>query len=71
MIELTRLNGSILFLNPDLLYTIEATPDTILKLTNDEVLVVAESPAEVIARFEAHKQRILRGPEILIRQQDD
>lgn len=70
MIELTRLNGSILFLNPDLLYTIEATPDTVLKLTNEEVLVVAESPEEVIARFEAHKQRVFRGPEILIRQAD-
>lgn len=65
MIELTRLNDSIFFLNPDLLLMMEATPDTVLRLTTEEVLVVKEPPEEVIARFEAHKQRVNQGPQVV------
>jgi flagellar protein FlbD len=37
-----------LHINPDLLLTVEATPDTVLTLTTGARLVVGESPAEVV-----------------------
>lgn len=60
MLELTRLNGSVYFINPDLVYTVEATPDTVLRLTNGEHLVLKESIPEFIERFEAYKKRVYR-----------
>ncbi len=58
MIEVTRLNGAIYFLNPDMILTLEATPDTVITLTNGEKLIVRESPHELIDRFVALKRRI-------------
>lgn len=55
------------FLNPDWLLTVEATPDTVLRLINDETLMVKETPQQVLASFEAHKQRVLQGPGIITR----
>lgn len=59
MIEVTRLNGSIYFLNPDMIITLEATPDTVITLTNGEKLMVKESPQELIDRFVTFKRRIV------------
>ena len=58
MIEVTRLNGSIYFLNADMILTIEATPDTVITLTNSEKLLVQENPQTLIDRFIALKRRI-------------
>lgn len=37
------------WLNPDLIQTIETTPDTVVMLSNHERLVVQETPEEVVA----------------------
>jgi flagellar protein FlbD len=58
MIEVTRLNNSIFFINPDMIVTLEATPDTVITLTNGEKLIVKESPAAIIDRFVHLKRRI-------------
>ncbi|MGE0200132.1 MAG: flagellar FlbD family protein [Candidatus Melainabacteria bacterium] len=58
MIEVTRLNGSILYINPDLVAYAEATPDTVITLTSGEKLVVKESPEALIERFVALKKRV-------------
>jgi len=58
MIEVTRINGSIYFLNPDLILTLESTPDTIITLTTGEKLMVKESPELLIERFITLKRRI-------------
>jgi flagellar protein FlbD len=58
MIEVTRINGTIFFINPDMIVTLEATPDTIITLTSGEKLIVKESPDELIDRFVALKRRI-------------
>ncbi|MDN5330941.1 MAG: flagellar protein FlbD [Tepidanaerobacteraceae bacterium] len=63
MIELTRLNGKKFFLNVDLIETIEPTPDTIIKLTNEKTYIVRESPQEVVDKIVAYKRRIVRGSE--------
>lgn len=59
MIEVTRLNGSIYFINPDMIVTLEATPDTVITLTSGEKLMVREKPEALIERFIALKRRIV------------
>jgi flagellar protein FlbD len=59
MIEITRLNGTIFFINPDMIVTLESTPDTVITLTSGEKLVVKETPQELIDRFVHLKRRIV------------
>ena len=59
MIELTRLNGSPMVLNSDLIKTAEASPDTMLTLINGEKLIVREDTAEVVERVLAYRSRLL------------
>ena len=58
MIWLTRLNRVPLVLNSDMIEHIEATPDTVITLTNGQILRVRESPEEVIERIVAFRRRI-------------
>jgi flagellar protein FlbD len=50
MIRVTRLNNSELVVNAELIEFIEATPDTVITLTNDRHVVVQESVDDVIER---------------------
>jgi flagellar protein FlbD len=59
MIELTRLNGSTMVLNSDLIKTAEASPDTMLTLINGEKLIVREEIAEVVESVVAYRARLL------------
>lgn len=61
MIRLTRINRLPLVLNSDLIEHMEATPDTIISLTNGQKLVVAETPEEVIERVIQFRRAILPG----------
>lgn len=62
MIKVTRLNGSELIVNAELIQTIEATPDTVLSLTTDQKYVVREDVEEVVSRVVAYKRAIFQGP---------
>lgn len=72
MIRLHRLGGSEheFDLNPDLVLTVESTPDTVLTLTTGDKLVVAESPDSVTAAVREWRVGILEralkriGPQI-------
>lgn len=44
---MTRLNGSEFLLNPTLIETVEATPDTVISLTTGKKLVIRESVEQV------------------------
>src|SRR5580658_259702 len=59
MIQLTRLNGTPIMLNSDLIKTAEASPDTMLTLINGEKLIVRESCGEVTDRVLAYRARLL------------
>jgi len=59
MITVTRLNGT-------KLYLIEGTPDTIITLTNNVKLVVAETPAEIVKRIITY-QRLVHNPQLEIK----
>jgi len=50
MIKVTRINGSEVIVNSDLIKFIEETPDTIITLTNQEKVIVAENADEIIHR---------------------
>ena len=61
-------------LNPDLVATIEAHPDTVITLTTHARLVVAETPAQVAGEIRAWRAGILsdalHGPEGLAARAD-
>jgi flagellar protein FlbD len=59
MIELTRLNGTPIVLNSDLIKTAESSPDTMLTLINGEKLIVREDCGEVVERVIAYRARLL------------
>jgi flagellar protein FlbD len=59
MIELTRLNGSTMVLNSDLIKTAEASPDTMLTLISGEKMIVREDCDEVVERVIAYRSRLL------------
>ena len=60
MIELTRLNGSHLAINCDLIKYAEASPDTVLTLITGEKLVVLEPCSEVSQRTLDYRAAVLR-----------
>lgn len=50
MIKVTRLDGSTLVVNADLILFVESTPDTVIRLTTGERILVKESVDELIRR---------------------
>ncbi len=60
MVELTRLSGTTVVLNADLIEKIEATPDTVVTLTTGACFVVRESVPEVISAVVDYKAKIFR-----------
>jgi flagellar protein FlbD len=46
-------------LNPDLIATVEAHPDTVITLTTHARMIVCESPAQVAAEIRAWRAGIL------------
>lgn len=60
MIELTRIDGTTFWLNPDLIEVIEAAHDTHVTLSNGHRYVCAETP-EVIAERIADFRRTTMG----------
>jgi flagellar protein FlbD len=59
MIRLTRLNHAPMVLNSDLIEHIDVTPDTVITLTNGQILRVLESADEVVERSVEFRRRIL------------
>ena len=62
MLKLTRLNRSLVAVNPDQILWVEASPDTTLCLVNGEKLLVRESVDEVLQEFVEVKRRIHSEP---------
>lgn len=58
MIQLTRINGSDIWLNPVLVESLERTPDTIVTLTNGHKYVVRETPEAITESVAAYLQRV-------------
>jgi flagellar protein FlbD len=58
MIQLTRLNGHLLYVNPDLIKFIESAPDTVLTLTSGEKIVVREDSKQVLQQIIAYRRQL-------------
>jgi flagellar protein FlbD len=63
MISLHRLGHQAeeFHLNPDLIVTVEANPDTVITLTTGTKVVVAEPPDRVVEEIRAYRVEILSG----------
>ena len=62
MIYVTRLDGSQLVVNADLIETVEHTADTVITLSDGKKLIVATSVDDVIDCVIGYRQQIARGP---------
>ncbi|WP_432799463.1 flagellar FlbD family protein [Poriferisphaera sp. WC338] len=49
MITVTRLNGRQVVVNAEMIRTVEANPDTTIKLMNGDHIIVKETMAEVVS----------------------
>jgi flagellar protein FlbD len=58
------LNHAAVVLNSDLIEHIDITPDTVITLTNGQILRVLETAEEVIRRVVEYRRRIFGPPEI-------
>ena len=62
MIYVTRLDGSQLVVNADLIETVEHTADTVITLLDGKKLVVSTLVDDVVASVIGYRQMIARGP---------
>jgi flagellar protein FlbD len=56
------LDDTELAVNSDLILTVEATPDTLLALTNGERLLVKQTVPEIIERVLTFRRQVMQGP---------
>lgn len=59
MILLSRLNGTEIAVNADLIERVEGTPDTVITLIDGTKYVVTEPTREVIARIIEFRARVI------------
>lgn len=65
MIQVTRFNGTQLYLNAELIQSVEGTPDTVITLTNNVKILVKETPQQIIKRIIQYK-RLVSHPQLEI-----
>ena len=58
MIEVTRINGSKVLINPDLVELVEETPDTIISFTTGRKIIVKESRQDVKNLVKSYRKDI-------------
>lgn len=58
LIKVTRLNKTTLAINAELIEFIEATPDTVITLTDGKKIVVIESVEEIIEKIITYRQMV-------------
>ena len=68
MIKLTKLDRAEIYINPDLIETIEETPDTHISLMNGNRYLVLERARVVVDRIVVFKARIIHRAETSQRQ---
>ena len=66
MILLTRLNGPVFALNPDLVERADATPDTVITLVDGTKYVVAESLAELVSIIRLYRAGVVADAQSMV-----
>lgn len=59
MILVHRLRGAPLYLNPDVIESIESTPDTVLTLVDGRRILLEDPPEYVVERFLDYRVSLL------------
>lgn len=59
MIYITRTNGSKIYLNPELIQTVEATPDTVITLVNNKKMIAKDTPQEIAERYIEYRRKVM------------
>ena len=58
MIEITKMNGQKVLVNPDLIELVEETPDTVMTLTTGRKIIIKESRQYVKNLVKLYRQDI-------------
>ncbi len=58
MIEVERVNGQKLYLNPDTIKIIEVTPDTVVTFTDGDKILLRTKPDDIIERIAQFRRRV-------------
>jgi flagellar protein FlbD len=58
LIALSRLGGTVVAINPDLISWIDVTPDTTISILGGDKIIVRESLDEVIARIIEFRRKV-------------
>lgn len=58
MIEVTKINGSRVLVNPDLIELVEETPDTVIAFTTGRKIIVKESRQEVKNLVKSYRKEV-------------
>ncbi len=58
MIEITKMNGQKVLVNPDLIELVEETPDTVVTLTTGRKIIIKESRQDVKNLVKLYRQDI-------------
>lgn len=68
MIKVTRINNSVIYVNPDLIEFLEETPDTVISMTTGKKMIVLESVSVIQERIIAFRKEIYSSlPKEIIR----
>ena len=59
MIEVTRLNGTQILVNADLIELVEETPDTVITFTTGRKIIVKESRQQIKSLVNSYKREIM------------
>ena len=58
MVEITKINGQKILVNPDLIEIVEENPDTVITLTTGRKIIVKESRQEVKNLVKLYRKEI-------------
>ncbi|MDE6909912.1 MAG: flagellar FlbD family protein [Lachnospiraceae bacterium] len=61
MIEVTKINGSKILVNTNLIETVEETPDTVITLTDGKKIIIKESRHEIKNLVKLTRQEYFRS----------
>jgi flagellar protein FlbD len=71
MIKLRRFNGQEFILNADLIETLEATPDTVISLTNGRKYVVQNPVEEIVHSTIEYKKLCNQAIQVIHKPKDE
>lgn len=65
MILVHRLRGEPFYVNPDVIESVESTPDTVLTLVDGRRILIDDAPEQVVERFTTYRVSLLAAADKL------